>query len=133
MRIVVDTSALIAIVRSEVEAATFVEVLGVVDEALICAATLLEAALVTAGKGDEPQRINRLIRQTNLRPVSFTLEEAEIGADAFRRYGRGSGHPAKLNFGDCFAYALARTRNLPLLFKGDDFIHTDIVPALPPA
>lgn len=133
MKIVVDTSALIAIIRSEVEAAAFVEVLGAADEALICAATLLEAALVTAGKGDEPLRMKRLIQQMNLRSVSFTPEEAEIGADAFRSYGRGSGHPAKLNFGDCFAYALAKTRNLPLLFKGDDFIHTDIVPALPPA
>ena len=49
------------------------------------------------------------------------------------RYGRGTGHPARLNMGDCFAYALAKTRNLPLLFKGDDFIHTDIEPALRPA
>lgn len=133
MKVVVDTSALIAIVRSEAESAAFAEVLGAADEALICTATLLEASLVTAGKGDESARMQRLVRELNLRSVSFTPEEAGIGAEAFLRYGRGLGSKAQLNFGDCFSYALAKSRNLPLLFKGDDFIHTDIVPALKPA
>ena len=62
--------------------------------------------------------------------VAFDREQAHVGVEAHRRFGRGSGHPAKLNFGDCFAYALAKTRNLPLLFKGDDFINTDVEPAL---
>ena len=63
----------------------------------------------------------------------FSAGEASVGAEAFQKFRRGSGHPAKLNFGDCFAYALAKTRRLPLLFKGDDFVHTDIEPALKPA
>ena len=67
------------------------------------------------------------------RIVPVLPEDAEIAADAFLRFGRGSGHKAQLNFGDCFSYALAKSRNLPLLFKGDDFIHTDIEPALKPA
>ena len=133
MRVAVDTSALIAIVRAEDESSRMLDVLGSADEVLISASTLLEAVLVTSGKGTEPQRLEMLIEQANIRVVPFTPAEGVVGAEAFRRYGRGSGHPAKLNFGDCFAYALAKARNMPLLFKGDDFIHTDIVPALPPA
>lgn len=59
-----------------------------------------------------------------------TVDQAQIGSDAYRRYGRGSGHPANLNFGDCFAYALSRATGEPLLFKGDDFAQTDVLAAL---
>jgi len=126
MNIVVDTSALIAILRAEADAPDLLEIIGAADEVMISAATLLEASIVTAGKGDETLRLKRLVEQTELVVVPFSAEESLVGEEAYRRFGRGSGHPAKLNFGDCFAYALAKARGLPLLFKGNDFIHTDL-------
>jgi ribonuclease VapC len=132
MRLVVDTSALIAVIRSEAEAAQIIDFLGRTDQRFLSAATLLEASIVTAGKGSEPERLNMLVQQVAFDVVPFSAGEASIGAEAFRKFGKGSGHPAKLNFGDCFAYALAKSRNLPLLFKGDDFVHTDIKSALKP-
>lgn len=131
--IVVDTSALIAILRDEVDATNLAEALGKADRRLISAGTMLEAGIVTVHRGDEHSRLMDLVKLARLEIVATSEAEAQMGISAFRRYGRGSEHPAKLNFGDCFAYALARTRNLPLLFKGDDFIHTDIEPALKPA
>ena len=128
--IVVDTSALIAILRGEGDAIKIAEVLGNADRRLISAGTMLEAGLVTVHTGDELSRLMELVEQTQLEIVATSEAEVQTGILAARRYGRGSSHPAKLNFGDCFAYALAKTRNLPLLFKGDDFIHTDITPAL---
>jgi ribonuclease VapC len=74
--------------------------------------------------------LRSLVADTLILVVPFGERELEVAVDARLRFSRGSGHAAKLNFGDCFSYALARTRNLPLLFKGDDFIHTDVVPAL---
>jgi ribonuclease VapC len=131
--IVVDTSALIAILRDEADAAIIAEALGEAERRLISAGTILEAGIVTVHRGDEHTRLMELVKRAGLEIVTISEVEAYAGISAFRRYGRGSKHPAKLNFGDCFAYALAKTRNLPLLFKGDDFIHTDIEPALKPA
>lgn len=133
MKLVIDTSALIAMVRGENEARSFVTVIGTAVEALISASTVVEAAIATTGKGDEARRLGELIDQTNLRVVPFSREEASVGFEAFVRFGKGGGHPARLNMGDCFSYALGKTRSVPLLFKGDDFIHTDIEPALEPA
>ena len=133
MRLAVDTSALIAVIRAEPEASKILDVLGRAEERLLSAATLLEASIVTSGKGSEAERLRTLVQRAGLEVVPFSAGEASVGAEAFRKFGKGSGHPATLNFGDCFAYALAKTRNLPLLFKGDDFIHTDIQPALKPA
>ena len=130
--IVVDTSALVAILRDEADATSLIQALGNADGRLISAGTMLEAGIVTVHRGDEHSRLMELVKRTDLEVVAISEAEAHAGISAFRRYGRGSKHPAKLNFGDCFAYALAKTRNLPLLFKGDDFIHTDIVPALKP-
>lgn len=130
--IVVDTSALIAILRAEDEAPRLARALGSSDRRLISAGTMLEAGIVTVRREDEHTRLLELVKRAQLETVSVSEAEMKAGIEAFRRYGRGSEHPAKLNFGDCFAYALARTRNLPLLFKGDDFIHTDIEPALRP-
>lgn len=133
MRLVVDTSALIAVIRSEPESSQILDVLGSAEHRFLSASTLLEASIVTSGKGTEAERLNIFVQRAALEVVPFSAGEAKVGAEAFRKFGKGSGHPAKLNFGDCFAYALAKTRNLPLLFKGDDFIHTDIRPALKPA
>lgn len=131
--IVVDTSALIAILRDEADAAKFAEALGNADGRLISAGTMLEAGIVTVRREDEHARLMKLVKLARVEIIAMSEAEANAGISAFRRYGRGSEHPAKLNFGDCFAYALAKTRNLPLLFKGNDFIHTDIEPALKPA
>ncbi|MDQ2703965.1 MAG: type II toxin-antitoxin system VapC family toxin [Pseudomonadota bacterium] len=133
MRLTVDTSALIAVIRSEPEASQILDMLGRAEHRLLSSATLLEASIVTSGKGTEAERLDALVQRAMFEIVPFSAAQASVGAEAFRKYGRGSGHPAKLNFGDCFAYALARSRNLPLLFKGDDFVHTDIRPALKPA
>lgn len=130
--IVVDTSALIAILREEANATEIAETLGTADRRLISAGTMLEAGLVTVHRGDEHERLMQLVGRAQLEIVAIGEAEVHAGILAARRYGRGSKHPARLNFGDCFAYALAKTRNLPLLFKGDDFIHTDIEPALMP-
>lgn len=132
MRLVVDTSALIAILRSEPEASSMLNVLGTAEQSLFSSASLLEASIVTAGKRSEGLRLAELVQAAELEIVAFSQIDASIGAEAFRRFGKGSGHPANLNFGDCFSYALAKSRNLPLLFKGDDFVHTDIEPALKP-
>jgi ribonuclease VapC len=128
--IVVDTSALIAVLRDEIDGVAIAAALGNAERRLISAGTMIEAGIVTAHRGNEHSRLMELVKRTELEIVATSGAEALAGISAFRRYGRGSKHPAKLNFGDCFAYALAKTRNLPLLFKGDDFIHTDIEPAL---
>ena len=135
MTIVVDTSALIAIVNAEPEAGAFADAIGLSSAAIVSTATLLEACCV-ATRSDgviDPESLSALVDRLELVAVPFDLGQLEAARVAYSRYGRGTVHPAGLNIGDCFAYALARTRNLPLLFKGDDFVHTDIEPALKPA
>jgi len=133
MRIIVDTSALIAILRAEDDTPSILDVLGQAEQRFMSAGNYLEACIVAAKDAGEAARLRRLLGDVAIDVVAVTPADARIGAEAFLRYGRGSGHPAKLNFGDCFAYALAKARNLPLLSKGDDFIHTDVEPALRPA
>lgn len=132
---VLDTSALIAILALESDADRFKRHIDEDREALVSAATLHEAFCVASGEQfrDGAERLGRIIELINPRIVPFDAEQLAAARIAYSRYGRGTGHRAGLNLGDCFAYALARTRNLPLLFKGDDFIHTDIRPALSPA
>ncbi len=88
--------------------------------------------MVTDRKGDPqaPAAFEQFETRFGISVEPFTQEQTVLGREAWRRYGRGSGHKAQLNFGDCMAYALACDRNEPLLFKGNDFIHTDIEPAL---
>jgi ribonuclease VapC len=98
------------------------------------AATLLEASIVADRRShpDFPLNFDAFLQTHSFVIEPVTEAQARIARLAYRQYGRGSEHKAKLNFGDCFAYALARERNEPLLFTGDDFIHTDIRPALAP-
>lgn len=132
---VIDTSAMVAIARDEPEARAFSMLLAETPGKLMGMPTYLECAFVLAGiaptKGME--FLQGLVTDTLITLVPFGAEELDVAVEARLKFSRGSGHPAKLNFGDCFAYALARTRNLPLLFKGDDFVHTDVEPALKPA
>ena len=129
---IIDTSALIAILRDEPDAkACALAIEGTVNRRL-SAANFVETALVIDGSRDPvaSRRFDDLIQEAQIIIEPVTEVQARIARDAYRDFGKGSGHPAKLNFGDCFAYALARATREPLLFKGDDFIHTDIVPAL---
>lgn len=128
---IVDTSALLAILRAEPEAASCARAIERARTRRISAANFLEAAIVVDGSRDPiaSRRFDDLCRAAELIVESVTEEQARIARDAYRDFGRGSGHPARLNFGDCFAYALARVTGEPLLFKGEDFAHTDVTPA----
>ena len=130
---IVDSSALIAILRDEPEAAACAAAIDRAGVRRISAASYLEAAIVVDGSRDPiaSRRVDEFMEVAELDVEPVTAEQARIAREAYRDFGRGSGHPAKLNFGDCLAYALAKTTGEPLLFKGEDFVHTDIVPALP--
>ena len=131
---VVDTSALVAILLAEPDAEHFAGALAVASVRLLSAVSLVGVSCVIERRKGETGRsdIDLLLRDGDFDIVSVTPQQAEIAVDAFRRFGRGR-HRARLNIGDCFAYALAVATNQTLLFKGDDFSHTDIRPALPAA
>jgi ribonuclease VapC len=101
-----------------------------VPNPLLCVANFLEASILIESRRGIAKRdlFDTFIDQSGIRLEPVTRAQALIARDAYRRFGRGN-HPAGLNFGDCFAYALAKERNLPLLFKGDDFARTDLRPA----
>lgn len=130
---IVDSSAFLAILRRESEGAEFSRILDETDELSCSAATYLETAIVVDSRRDPIVNLtlDDLIARAGITIEPFTAEQAQIARQAYRDFGRGSGHPANLNFGDCFAYALARSRREPLLYKGDDFVHTDLRPATP--
>jgi ribonuclease VapC len=130
--VIIDTSALIAILRDEPEAAACARAIEAGSRRLVSAANFLEAAIVIDGSRDPvaSRRFDDLLREAQLVIEPVTESQARIAREAYRDFGRGSGHPARLNFGDCFAYALARLTGEPLLFKGTDFANTDITPAL---
>jgi ribonuclease VapC len=132
MSFVVDTSAIIAIMKLESDAAEYASILASAAPRFISAGTRFECAIVVGRELGTKGLANLeiLLEGTNVETVPFDGEQSELGLQGYLTYGRGSGHKAKLNFGDCFSYALAKTRDLPLLFKGDDFIHTDIASKL---
>ena len=129
---IIDTSALIAILRDEPDAAAYAAAIEAAAHCRMSAASFLEAAIVIDGSRDPvaSRRFDDLANEEQPVIEAFTEAQARIAREAYRDFGRGSGHPARLNFGDCFAYALARMTGEPLLFKGDDFSHTDITSAL---
>jgi ribonuclease VapC len=129
--IVVDTSALIAILDKEPDANLYAEAIAEADSPLISTATLVELNIVMLNRhGIKAAHIvDRLIQEGGFQVESFTIQHAELARDAYARYGKGQ-QPAGLNYGDCFSYALAKATGLPLLFKGQDFSKTDIVPVL---
>jgi ribonuclease VapC len=130
--VIVDTSAIIAILREEPEAATLARALLGASILRMSAATYVEASIVLDRSPDvaDGRRFDDLIKDTGIRIEAITAADALLARAAHRDFGRGSGHPARLNFGDCFAYALAKSTGEPLLFKGDDFGHTDVRSAL---
>jgi ribonuclease VapC len=130
---VIDTSAVVAILFDEPDQRRYGEAIEAATVRLVSAVTRVELAFVIEGRKREAgrDRLERFLQLTGAEILAVTSQQAEIAVDAFRRFGRGR-HRARLNIGDCFAYALAIATDDTLLFKGDDFIHTDIRPALPP-
>jgi ribonuclease VapC len=131
--IALDSSALIAIVNGEAESEAFARLITE-NDCLLGAPTSLEAYFVTRMRGDATHLayLQRLCSLKNVAIVAFSEAHLEAARSAFDRFGKGRGHLAQLNYGDCLAYAIARVAAAPLLFKGDDFRHTDIESALPP-
>ncbi len=128
---VLDTSALVAVLLGEPERDRFIGLLADAEDPLISAATLVEASIALQAKtGDEGTAdLDELLAAAAVRCVAVDAAQARLARDAFARFGKGRA-PAGLNFGDCFSYALARAADRPLLFKGDDFSHTDVTPAV---
>jgi len=124
--VIVDSSALMSILLAEDDAAALGVALGASAEPRISAATLVEAGIVA---GRERHGVLDDVLE-GVEVVPFDRAQALVARAAYLRYGKGSGSRARLNFGDCFSYALAKVTGEPLLFKGDDFSHTDITPAL---
>ena len=130
--IVVDTSAVLAILLGEPERAQCQSALRAADEAIMSVGTLIEARMVARGKGGDKMvaLLDVLIEESGIKLVSVSEEHAGLAHTGFVRFGKGTGHPAQLNFGDLFAYALAKSNDAPLLFKGDDFAASDVTSAL---
>ena len=124
---VIDSSALVALLGMEPEAARLAAAIEADGTRLISAASVFEAAVVIESRyGPEGGReLDLLVAKAGLSVEPVTAQQAEIAREAWRRFGKGR-HPANLNFGDCFSYALARVTGEPLLFKGTDFPQTDV-------
>lgn len=129
---IVDTSALVAILRGEDDAATFIDALAAARDPRMSAATWVETAVVVDANRDPvlSGRFDDLISAAGIAVEPVTAEHARMARQAYRLFGKGV-HPAGLNFGDCFSYALARAAGQPLLFKGGDFALTDVTAATP--
>ena len=125
---IIDTSALFAILAEEHEAPAFRRAIAESPRPRISAATLVEARVVVEARlgPQRRRRLDALLRESRAEVVPFDEEQATIASDAYRDYGKGSGHPAQLNLGDTYSYALASQTGEPLLFKGEDFGHTDL-------
>jgi ribonuclease VapC len=131
--VIVDSSALVAIVRQETDAHRYDEAIIAATGPRLSAANYLETSIVVDGARDPvlSRQLDRYLEVMRIAVEPLTARQARIARQAYRDFGRGSGHPARLNHGDCFAYALAADTGEPLLFKGDDFVHTDVTPAVP--
>jgi len=129
--VIVDTSAIIAVVLDEAHAEPLVEILSSISDLKMSAATAVElsAVLTRRLRPEDQRRVERLLDVWEIEFVPFDAAQAAIAIRAYRDFGRGSGHPAALNLGDCYSYALAIAAGEPLLFVGDDFSHTDVVAA----
>ena len=129
---VIDSSAILSILLAEEDAETFARAIESADQRLLSAATFVETAIVIqTKKGDNGEReLDLLLHRGGIEIVSVDAEQAEIARAAYRRYGKGR-HPAGLNYGDCFTYALAKSTGEPVLYKGTDFARTDLYPTAP--
>lgn len=129
--IALDTSALVAVVLGEPEAGLFNQIIAV-RQAVVGAPTLVEAHMVLASRSAESALLlDELVAGPSISVIAFDARMSEVAKLAFTRFGKGRGHPAQLNYGDCLSYAVAKVRALPLLFKCQDFSRTDLVSAIP--
>ena len=127
---IVDTSALLAILFNESDAETYARAIAQADAPRISAANFVEAAIVIeAQTKNSSSQLDAFMRRAGLAIEPITEEQAHVARQAYTDFGKGR-HAAALNFGDCFAYALAKVTDNPLLFKGKDFSQTDITPAI---
>ncbi len=128
---ILDTSAIAAVLFAEEEEDRFLDAMVGAPKLRISAATLVEATMVIEGRGGPEMAdvIDALLLRVGAEVCPVTAETARIARDGWRRFGKGR-HRARLNLGDCFAYALAQERGEPLLFKGDDFAQTDVKAAI---
>ncbi len=129
---IVDSSAMVAILKKEPDWRKYFDAIEAAKYVRLSAASYLETSIVM---DKEPNAITRagldqFIAESHILIEPVTDEQARIARQAHKDFGKGSGHRAKLNFGDCFSYALARVKREPILFKGDDFVHTDLRPAV---
>jgi ribonuclease VapC len=125
--VILDSSAVVSILRAEPEALAMAQAVDRVEECAISAVSYVEAAIVIDSSRDPvaSRRFDDFFREAGITIESVTPRQAEVAREAYRDFGKGR-HRAGLNFGDCFAYALAKEKGEALLFKGDDFCHTDI-------
>ncbi|MFN3351003.1 type II toxin-antitoxin system VapC family toxin [Pseudorhodoplanes sp.] len=131
--IVVDTSAIVSIIRQEEDALALADVIDEQDRALMSAVSFVETSMVVNGRRLDVNlaNIEDILAAMSIEIVPLSVDDGKAAVSGFMRFGKGR-HRARLNFADCFSYGLAKSRNLPLLFKGDDFLHTDLVPAWRP-
>lgn len=134
-RLVVDTSAVVAILQNEPCATSLLATLANAERRELSAANLVEAGTVLSSRRPQDprralRRLDEFLAAASVLTAPFDIEQARLALEARTRFGKGLGHPARLNMGDTFAYALAEARNAPLLYVGDDFSRTDVVPAL---
>lgn len=129
---IVDTSAIVAVLRDEPDAETFANAIAGARIRHVSAVNYVEAAAVIDGSRNPiaSRRFDDFFREASFTVEAVTAEQARIAREAYKDFGKGSGHPAQLNFGDCFAYALAKALSEPILFKGQDFKRTDLTSAL---
>lgn len=129
---IIDTSALLAILFAEEDAARYAEAIAAANARMISAANYLEAAIVVDNQVSAAagRQVDAFVSRAGIQVEPVTREHADLARQAYLDFGKGN-HPARLNFGDCFAYALSKATGQPLLFKGDDFAETDLQSALP--
>ena len=129
---VIDSSALLVLLLGEPETERFVAAIAADTERLLSAASYLETAIVMVSRfGPQGlEKLDRLISELSIDIAPFNAEQARLGIASFQQYGRGTGHPAALNYGDCFTYALAKFTEHSVLFKGNDFSRTDLMSAV---
>jgi ribonuclease VapC len=126
--IIVDSSAILAVIFGEADADIFASALKQSRLSRISAPTFLEASMA-ATRVLGPQgcaEVKAIVGLARIEIIAFDSKAAQLSIDAFLKYGKGQGHPAQLNYGDCMSYALAKMEGMPLLFKGDDFRLTDV-------
>jgi ribonuclease VapC len=125
---IVDSSALVSVITGESEREGLIAALTSAAHLRMSAATYLETGVVIDARRDpfSSRRLDALLAELRVEVSDVTAEQARVARAAYRDFGKGSGHPARLNFGDCFSYALAQVTDEPLLFVGNDFAHTDV-------